>query len=233
MKWLFNKLLLVTLAALILAVIGPVARVYDAHLESYWLKKSLHHTLAFQVSVDDSDQFGTGSGVVVKLLREGKGCSLEVLTAYHVANRLGGAIDVPANVLLMDGTESEVLKEDKENDLSLLWFEDVRNCSGLRAAEVATQAPPVGGTIWVTGFPSRVLALSRGIYGGTNTQRFLSDSPNIQAAFSVSTGPGGSGGGVWYKGRLVSVIQDKANATHIALMAWGPSTKTLREFLEL
>ncbi len=238
MRKLFDKLLLLVVCGAILSTIGPIAHWYDDYLQNYWLEKSLHHTIILDIKAPDGSGYGMGSGVILKSLPlvDAAGCSLLVVTAYHNTYRVldqPGTIDIPLDVELMNGTEGLLLSWDVANDLALLWFEDsnVKDCENWSAADLATRAPPLGGNVWATGFPSRVRHLVRGTYAGPETLRFT-DTSDRRAQYVFSSGPGMSGGGIWYKGRLVSIIQSKANPDTITSAVWGAPTNTLRSFLD-
>lgn len=235
MKWILDKLKVMLVAAVLVSLVGPISYAYRNYLEQYWLSKSLTHTLPLSVSLPGRPGEGSGSGVITEVItKPNGGCTLVVLTAYHIAYRVAeGRIDMPFDVELINGAPGELLHEDKENDLALILFQDalVEDCDSWSPAEVAATMPPLGGSVWITGFPSNVPSLSRGTYAGLGTQRFV--EPDLdQAAFVVSTGPGGSGGGIWYKGRLVSVLTDRVEPEYITTMAFGPRLKDIKEFLK-
>ncbi len=237
MRWLFDKFLLVILAAVVLATVGPVAKVYNDYLQNYWLEKSLHHTIILAIKAPDDSGYGTGSGVIISNtpIAGAAGCSLLLVTAYHNTHRVldaPGTIDMPLNVELVNGAKGSLLRWDVANDLALVWFEDskVKDCENWTAADLAADSPPLGGTVWATGFPTRVPHLVKGTYAGLQTLRF-NDTSDHSAQYVFSSGPGMSGGGIWYKGRLVSIIQSKARPDVITSAVWGASTDTLRSFL--
>lgn len=238
MRKLLDKLLMLISAAAILTTIGPVAQLYDNHLQTYWLEKSLHHTIILDIRSPDGDRRGTASGVIVdNVPRIGApGCSLLVLTAYHNTHLVvdvPGAADLPMNVKLINGAESLLVGWDANEDLALLWFDDskVKDCHNWTAADLATQNPPLGGNVWATGFPSRVPHLVRGTYAGAETMRF-NDSTDHNGQYVFSTGPGASGGGVWYKGRLVGIILQKSRPNVITSAVWVANIDAVRSFLD-
>lgn len=238
---LFDKLAVVCVALTLLAIVGPVAHVYDEFVQEYWLEKSLHHTIILTVAENDYGIRGSGSGVIVgKLpLVDAAGCSLLVITAYHntaITKPDGEIISFELELELINGAPTEVLRESADDDLILLYVEDaqVEDCKSLTAAEISTELPPLGGSVWVTGFPGRVPHLSRGIYGGLDTLRWRPNNTppgDKLAAYNASTGPGGSGGGIWYKGALVGIVLQRADVEKIGSMLWAATPDMIAELL--
>lgn len=163
-----------------------------------------------------------GSGTVIAKKGNGKQAESLLLTADHlcqVAKKetidvpLSDEIKVTAPVLgmevhvysiEMERMEAEIIYQDPENDLCVM---KVAGDAG-EVAAVATDMAPLGAVIQHAGAPQDNFAfhmayISDGRYVGMQP---VPKEKIVLDTFSCPSAPGGSGGGIYYRGKLIGTL---------------------------
>lgn len=168
-------------------------------------------------------RFGAqGSGTVIA--KRGKGPKAEtlLLTADHLCQvAKKETVDVPLNdeikvtapvlgmevhvySIEMDRMEAEIIYQEPENDLCVM---KVAGDAG-EVATVATDMAPLGAIVQHVGAPQdnfhfHMVFVADGRYVGLQP---VQKEGIVLDTFSVPSAPGGSGGGLYYRGRLIGTL---------------------------
>lgn len=163
-----------------------------------------------------------GSGTVIAKKGKGKTAETLLLTADHlcqVAKRetvdvpISDEVTVTAPVLGMevhvysidmDRMEAEIIYQNPENDLCVM---KVAGDAG-EVAEIGANEPPLGAMLQHVGAPSDNFAyhmafVSDGRYVGMQP---VMKEKIVLETYSIPSAPGGSGGGIYYRGKLVGTL---------------------------
>ncbi len=159
-----------------------------------------------------------GSGSVVRKM----GSAGYILTAEHVCETKAATWVKP---LYGEKTKAIVIKEDKVNDLCLLYVPEMEGGNALR---IAPNPPVLGATYTLLGAPhgmvqERSIPILKGAYSGM----YRSRENHLWSMWTIPIAPGCSGGAVVNnKGELVSVIH------HGRAISFGARHKTIVAFLK-
>lgn len=184
------------------------------------------------------DDVTSGSGAVI-YVNEELDYSL-VVTAYHVCETSFEVGDMPIEGFLITGTEKEVISRSGKKFSANIFYKDTKNdlcvmeVSGVAGQEayVAPFYPPIGAKLDTAGAPLGewdvgVVNVVSGIYAGIKKQPLNVEGLifNNFIQWSIPTVGGMSGSGVYYKGRLISVVS--AGTGDYANIGYGPNLEAL------
>jgi len=131
-----------------------------------------------------------GSGVLLKYHNR-----YYVLTAAHMFTALQDDVQVQDNTNKLD-LDVTLVKIDKKHDLALLKLNSIPE--GLPFAELAEIGPPIGGVVYVIGNPDgKQDVVTAGI---------ITHQSNLYYLTTNNIFYGNSGGGCFYKGKLVGIV---------------------------